>query len=145
MLGDEFDYNLATEQISHRPAKGGRKARGRRVGAYTVVKNVHGEILPLYKDAEFIESIKSRSPSSKSRFSPWNSKHETDIDAMWLKTVVRQAAKWVPKSSTPQGVAYGKAVELEATDGGLIDIEDAQILTDDIDVIKEEVLGVGKE
>lgn len=110
---DEFDYDPATETIHHRLFSGPEAKRGNRIGAYCVIKNRYGEIQPTVRFAEFVESIKARSKAAKSSDSPWNSKYPGDVDSMWLKTVFKQAAKWVPKSATPQGLAFGQALELD--------------------------------
>lgn len=135
---DQFSYNLATEEISHIPASGTAKERGRRIGAYVVIKNIHGESMPLYKDAEFIEGIKARSPSGGSQYSPWNSTFDSDVDAMWLKTVIRQAAKWVPKNSSPQGVQFSRAIELDDHEGAAI--ESTNLLEEDVENIKKSII-----
>lgn len=110
---DDFDYDPAEEKIYHRPFRGLEKDRGERIGAYCCIKNRFGEIQPTVKWAEFINGIKKRSKASGSSFSPWNSDHPSDVDAMWLKTVFKQAAKWIPKSSSPQGLALGRALHLD--------------------------------
>lgn len=139
---DVFSYNMATEEIFHAPGRGSTKDRGQRIGAYVIIKNIHGEIIPIFKDAEFIQGIRDRSPAARSAQSPWNSKFDSDVDAMWLKTVVRQAAKWVPKNSSPQGAMFSKALELDDNEGK---IETAALLDEDVETIKQSVLGTTAE
>lgn len=132
---DEFEYNPATEDVYHRPARCQEAHRGKRVGAYVVIKNRYGELQPMVKYAEFIQSIQKRSRGAKSKFSPWNSDYPSDVDAMWLKTVFKQAAKWIPKHSTPQGLQLGKAIELDnRADSGEVT---ATILPDELAAVKE--------
>jgi len=138
---DKFEYDPAEEKIYHRIAECPEKDRGQRIAAYTTIKNRFGEILPMVKSAEFIQSIKNRSKAAKSSDSPWNSPHPSDVDAMWLKTCFKQAAKWVPKSSSPVGLQLGRALELD----NLADTEEAitsPLLGDDIDRIKQDVIDV---
>ena len=142
---DEFDYNPATEEIYHKPFMGPEKDRGKRIAAYVCIKNRFGEIQPTVKSAEFIESIKKRSRGAQSKYSPWNSEYPSDVDAMWLKTVFKQAVKWIPKSSTPQGAALGKAIEIDnRADTG--DVQTREILPEDVLEVKKQLeLDISKE
>lgn len=141
---DEFEYNPATEEIYHRPFQGPEKDRGKRIGAYVVIKNRFGEPIPTYKTAEFIEGIKARSRGAKSSFSPWNSKYPSDVDAMWLKTVFKQAAKWIPKASNQSGLLLGRAIEVDnSADTG--EPLAASLLSDDVKAIEHDIMGVQAE
>jgi recombination protein RecT len=138
---DEFDYNPATEEIMHRPFRGPQKERGQRIAAYVNIKNRFGENQPMVKYAEFIEGIKARSRGAKSKFSPWNSQYPSDIDAMWLKTVFKQAAKWIPKSATPSAVHLGRAIELDnQSDTG--DSIAVDLLSDELQSVKEDIMEI---
>lgn len=138
---DQFEYDPANEQIFHRPFMGPEKDRGKRIAAYITIKNRYGEMQPTVKYAEFINSIKSRSRGSKSKFSPWNSEYPSDVDAMWLKTVFKQAVKWLPKSSKSEAVQLGRAIELDnsADIGEAIAVD---LLNDEISAVKEKILEV---
>lgn len=135
---DDFDFNMGTADLHHRVELGKTtKDRGAKMGAYVVVRNIHGEDLPIWKDAEFIQGIRARSPGAKSSDSPWNSKHESDVDAMWLKTVVRQAVKWVPKDSSMKGMQLSKAIEIDGKEGQDLFDKSQQLLPEDVADVQE--------
>lgn len=70
------------------------RGRLRLVYAYAVMKDgATSKVVVLNRSA--INKIKASSQGANSEYSPW-SKHE---DAMWLKSAVRQLAKWVPTSA----------------------------------------------
>ncbi len=135
---DEFDYDPAEERIHHRPFRGPDKDRGKRIGVYTTIKNRFGEVQPTVKFAEFVEGIKSRSRASKSSFSPWNSEHSSDVDAMWLKTCFRQAVKWIPKSAKAEALQLGKAIELDNQADGAEAVT-AELLSDETAHVMEQL------
>lgn len=110
---DAFEYDPAEEKIYHRPFIGAETDRGKRIGAYTTIKNRFGEVQPTFRSADFIEGIKGRSRGARSSFSPWNSRYDSDVDAMWLKTVFRQGIKWIPKAAKAEALQLGRALELD--------------------------------
>lgn len=62
--------------------------------AYAVMKDgVTSKVVVL--NAQAIARIRKRSQGADSDYSPWN----TDEPAMWLKSTIRQLAKWVPTSA----------------------------------------------
>lgn len=66
----------------------------RLVYAYAVMKDgATSKVVVLNKSA--IAKIKSSAMGANSEYSPW----QTNTDAMWLKSAVRQLAKWVPTSA----------------------------------------------
>lgn len=70
--------------------------RGPLVGvyAYAVMKDgAVSKVVVLNKQR--IAEIKAKSDSKDSQYSPWN----TSEESMWLKSAVRQLAKWVPTSA----------------------------------------------
>lgn len=70
------------------------RGRLRLVYAYAVMKDgATSKVVVLNRAA--INKIKESSQGSNSEYSPWQ-KHEA---AMWLKSAVRQLAKWVPTSA----------------------------------------------
>lgn len=93
---DEFDFQLGTDQfLRHKPTLDNE--RGNRRCVYCVIETLHGSqitVLPM----SFIEGIKKRSPAARSGMSPWNGSDD-DYDAMAKKTALRQALKFIPKSS----------------------------------------------
>jgi recombination protein RecT len=103
----------------------------RLVYAYAVMKDgATSKVVVLNKAA--IKKIKKSSQGSNSQYSPWQKHHES----MWLKSAVRQLAKWVPTSAeymreqlrVAKEVAAerpgGFAPSVEATGGAPVDITD---------------------
>ncbi len=86
----EFEYGL-TEKLRHVPAKG---HRGEFECAYAIAMIDGGghqfEVMQKHE----IDSIKSRSKSANSAYTPW----ATDYDEMARKTVVRRLFKYLPVS-----------------------------------------------
>jgi recombination protein RecT len=60
-------------------------------------------------NAATIERVKKSSQGSDSDYSPW----KTHPEAMWLKTAVRQLAKWVPTSAERFSVAGNPVTHVE--------------------------------
>lgn len=73
--------------------------RGKAIGAYVVV-NYRGQLMGKYMHAEDILAHgKKFSKSFSSEYSPWNEKNDPEL-WMWKKTVLKQAAKLIPKNET---------------------------------------------
>lgn len=70
--------------------------RGEMVGvyAYAVMKDGATSRVVILNRREVME-LKAKSDSKNSEYSPWN----TNEKSMWLKSAVRQLAKWVPTSA----------------------------------------------
>lgn len=137
---DVFDYDPANETILHQPFRGPEKDRGKRVAAYATILNRYGVHQREVRFAEFIESIKSRSRAAKSEYSPWNSQFPSDIDAMWCKTVFRQAVKWVPKSASPVALQMARALELD--NGADTGEYTSALLSDDLLDVQKSVMQI---
>lgn len=70
--------------------------RGALVGVYAYAVMKDGAISKVVVlNRHRINEIKAKSDSKDSKFSPWN----TSEEAMWMKSAVRQLAKWVPTSA----------------------------------------------
>ena len=104
--GEDFVYRLGTkEPIRHTPAMDPEGQKRPWVGAYAYAY-IRGFDVPqvAYMTAEEIVEIKSKSPSASRGFGPWVD-HEA---SMWMKSPVRQLAKFLPMSAEMQ-----KAVSLD--------------------------------
>ena len=87
---DEFDFEYGLEErLRHKPAL---KNRGEVIGYYLVARYKDGGHCVYWMSREDIEKVRQRSKAANS--GPW----VTDYDAMARKTVVRQAARWMPLS-----------------------------------------------
>ena len=133
---DEFKHHEGSnERIDYCSYKGEDRHTYQRIGAYTIIENIFGGELITYRDAKFINGIKARSPAASSSFSPWNSKYPSDVDAMWVKTTIRQAAKYVPKS--PQ---LAKALQLsDQAESGELSSEN-KFLIEEPDYVLDKVI-----
>ncbi|MGW4603677.1 recombinase RecT [Streptomyces sp. NPDC004532] len=70
--------------------------RGPLVGVYAYAVMKDGAVSKVVVlNQKRINEIKAKSDSKDSKFSPW----QTNEEAMWLKSAVRQLAKWVPTSA----------------------------------------------
>jgi len=87
---DEFDFEYGLEErLRHKPAL---RNRGEVIGYYLVARYKDGGHFVYWMSREDIDKIRQRSKAANS--GPW----ATDYDAMARKTVVRQAARWMPLS-----------------------------------------------
>lgn len=78
-----------------------RADRGAAVGAYVVI-TFNGNDIPKYMNGkDIIDHAKrfSKSYDPDGKFSPWNPENDPER-WMWVKTVLKQAAKLVPKNET---------------------------------------------
>lgn len=93
---DQFDYQPGIDERPRHLIDWDADDRGtlRLVYAYAVMKDgATSKVVVLNKTA--IERIKKSATGADSQYSPWM----TNPDAMWLKSAVRQLAKWVPTSA----------------------------------------------
>jgi recombination protein RecT len=93
---DEFRFQPGVDErpVHHIDWDADDRGTLRLVYAYAVMKDgATSKVVVLNKAA--IETIKKSSQGSHTEYSPWQ-KHEA---AMWLKSAVRQLAKWVPTSA----------------------------------------------
>jgi recombination protein RecT len=97
---DDFDFLLGSEQyLKHKPFLGPRSERGERMCVYSCIRTVWGDSQIVVLPISFIEGIKARSAGAKRSDSPWSNGNPDDYDAMAKKTALKQALKFVPKST----------------------------------------------
>lgn len=94
--GDFFDYRPGKHERPIHKIDWDAEDRGklRLVYAYAVMKDGATSKVVVLNRAK-ITKIRSKAQGSKSEYSPWN----TDEEAMWLKSAIRQLKKWVPTSA----------------------------------------------
>ena len=94
--GDRFDYVPGRDSRPIHTIDWDADDRGklRLVYAYAVMKDGATSKVIVLRRSD-IERIKESSQGSDSKYSPW----QTNEPAMWLKSAVRQLAKWVPTSA----------------------------------------------
>lgn len=93
---DEFSFRPGRDERPDHEVNWDSDDRGplRLVYAYAVMKDgATSKVVVLNRAA--INKIKASAQGASSEYSPWNT-HEA---SMWLKSAVRQLAKWVPTSS----------------------------------------------
>jgi recombination protein RecT len=94
--------------------------------AYAVMKDgATSKVVVLNKVG--IGRIKAKSQGASSSYSPW----QTNPEAMWLKSAVRQLAKWVPTSAEYIREQMRAKAEVEQVASGIPEV--AAILDRDID------------
>lgn len=98
--GDYFEFHEGFQPPKFIPAIVLGKLRGERLYTYSAVCNRQGLWQVEVMSPKQIEVIKSRSMGAKKSDSPWNSKFEDDVDAMWQKTVLKRGSKWISKSTS---------------------------------------------
>lgn len=95
-VNDRFEYRPGRDERPIHDIDWDAADRGalRLVYAYAVMKDgATSKVVVLNRAA--IQLIKARSQGADSEYSPW----ATNEPAMWLKSAVRQLAKWVPTSA----------------------------------------------
>jgi recombination protein RecT len=111
---DDYDYEEGVHDVpKHRYQKfAGAKIRGKIIGVYAYAKMTNGAISKVIElGQEDIDRIKKSSQGADSPYSPWQ-QHE---EAMWLKSAVRQLAKWVPTSA--ERIPAGDVVHVDSARG----------------------------
>lgn len=94
---DEFDY--VNGEVTHRPKIFGGD-RGEAIGAYVIVTlQTGGKVAKVMSKEEIMEIGKKYSKGYSSDYSPWKEKNDPQL-WMWRKTVLKQAAKLIPKNET---------------------------------------------
>ena len=74
--------------------------RGESIGAYVIIElQMGGKISKVMSEKEIMNIGENFSKSFKSDYSPWNKKNDPEL-WMWKKSVLKQAAKLVPKNET---------------------------------------------
>lgn len=96
--GDYFEFKEGSEAPKFVPSVVLGKKQGERLFCYAAIQHPTGGWHVEVMSPEDVEGIRSRSKAKDSSDSPWNSKHPSDVDAMWAKTVLRRAQKWCAKS-----------------------------------------------
>lgn len=94
--GDQFDYVPGRDERPKHTIDWDSEDRGpmRLTYAYAAMKDGATSKVVVLNKAD-ITRIKRSSQGANSEYSPWN----TNPAAMWLKSAVRQLAKWVPTSA----------------------------------------------
>ena len=130
---DEYiPQGVGKKPIHNYKAFGGEKLRGPIIGAYCVAKTHDGAELVHEMDIDRIHSIRARSESfKKGQSSPWN----TDYIPMVLKTVVKSAYTYWPKTERMTA-----AVDMLNQQEG-IDFKSEQSAGRDITPINDETIG----
>jgi recombination protein RecT len=94
--GDVFEYQPGVDERPRHQIDWDADDRGqlRLVYAYAIMKDgATSKVIVMNRAA--IQKIKATSQGADSSYSPW----QTSEPAMWLKSAVRQLAKWVPTSA----------------------------------------------
>lgn len=105
---DDYSYRRGVDEVPQHtyPAFSGEKSRGKLVGVYAYARMTNGAVSRVVElGQDDIDRIKKSSQGADSSYSPWQ-QHEA---AMWLKSAVRQLAKWVPTSA--ERVTAGQPVQ----------------------------------
>jgi recombination protein RecT len=105
---DHYEYERGVHEVPiHRyPKFAGEKTRGPLIGVYAYARMTTGAVSRVIElGEEDIEVIKKSAQGASSEYSPW----QTHTKDMWLKSAVRQLAKWVPTSA--ERVAPGEPVQ----------------------------------
>jgi recombination protein RecT len=95
---DSYRYRRGIDEVPVHdyPKFAGEKTRGPLVGVYAYARMTTGAVSRVIElGEEDIERIKKSADGADKEWSPWV-KH---TEAMWLKSAVRQLAKWVPTSA----------------------------------------------
>lgn len=148
-VNDKFQYRPGVDERPVHEIDWDATDRGklRLVYSYAVMKDgATSKVVVLNKQA--IAVIKKTAQGADSEYSPW----QTNEPAMWLKSSVRQLAKWVPTSAEYRreqiraGLQAARDVEGVAVDAGLRVDEVAdvshmsELRDDDPDVVEAEVV-----
>lgn len=103
------------ESFTHKPNLRGE--RGAPVMVYAVAHLVDGGCQFEWMTVSDINKIRDRSKAAKS--GPW----VTDWEEMAKKTVFKRLAKWLPKSTTKEGLAFAEAVDEDNNPRHYVDID----------------------
>jgi recombination protein RecT len=127
---DDFDYSEGTDCfLRHKRHLGKSSERGDRIAVYATATLKNGSRKFIIMSVDDIESIKSRSRSANSSYSPWS----TDYDEMAKKTAIKRLLKLIPKSTElAEALDIDNAIErpdlaktqiIPLDDSGVIDVE----------------------
>lgn len=136
--GDDFDWEEGTNQfLRHKPLLD-ESERGEVIAAWCAVEMSSGTTFKVVS-RKFIDGIMRRSPAAQRGNSPW----QTDYEQMAIKTVVKQALKTVPKStSLAAAIAIDNQVERNGKADDVVIQLDAEKL--EIDTAETEKKGEEK-
>lgn len=96
--GDEFEYEEGLhEKLRHVPRP--HEEGAERIAVYAVAETKFGAHHIAVLWPQTVANIRARSAGAKKPDSPWNSKYSDDVDAMWVKTAVKQLLKYLPRSA----------------------------------------------
>ena len=111
---EDFDLSYTINGVEFKHTPKSPKDRGKKIiGCYVIVKLRDGGSHFEWMWEDEILAIKEMSPAKDKQSSPWNS-NQVSKEGMYKKTVIRRAAKVLPKSSD-----FAKAIALEeATEAG---------------------------
>jgi recombination protein RecT len=137
---DLFEYRPGVDQRPRHEIDWDADDRGdlRLVYSYAIMKDgATSKVVVL--NAAAIRKIKASAQGADSDYSPW----KTNPEAMWLKSAVRQLAKWVPTSAeyrreeirAKQDVAAEQQIRQNHTPGmatPIIDVSDLPEVGDDV-------------
>lgn len=111
--GDSFSYTNGV--VSHNPDIFA-ESRGEAIGSYVIVRMVNsGEVHKVMSKKEIMGIGQKFSKSFASSFSPWIPENDPQL-WMWKKTVLKQAAKLLPKNEK-----IIEAIELDNKDSFISD------------------------
>jgi recombination protein RecT len=111
---DHFELN-GTEIVHKINPLLSKGERGKRIGAYTKVTYRGQTTYRFMNGKDIVAHAEKFSKSYKSEYSPWNEKNDPE-GVMWLKTVLKQHAKLLPKNET-----IFKAIDLDNRDSIISD------------------------
>jgi hypothetical protein len=123
--GDHFEFHEGHRPPDFTPAVVLGRETGERLFAYAAICTPHGAWHVQVMSPKEVMAIKSRSRGAQFSDSPWNSKFEGDVDAMWAKCPLKRAAKFVPKSpELVQALAHDDHVDADTLSAPIGKIED---------------------
>tara|TARA_Y100000310_G_scaffold320997_2_gene378038 strand:- start:2561 stop:3436 length:876 start_codon:yes stop_codon:yes gene_type:complete len=116
---DDFEYRLGTDPYIHHQLA--PRARGGTIWFYLVAKYTTGGEFPYIMSIEEVEVIRDQYSEAwkRDRDTPW----KTDPDAMGKKTVLGQAAHWMPKSPAMQAGLYADGRIVEDIESSMIPVQ----------------------
>lgn len=137
---DDFTFRLGVDDKPTHEVDWFNPDRGTMVGAYAYATMRGGATSKvIVMGRADIEKHRDASPAAKAKDSPWTKWPE----AMWLKTVVRQLEKWVPKSAEYRREQLRAALEVQRSRRDYADTEAGTVDTDtgeihDAELVDEE-------
>jgi len=123
--GDEFNrqYTIEGVEFTHKPCPPSQ--RGERIGVYMVAQFVNGGNHFEFMFAEEVLEIKKLSPGASRQGSIW----EVHEEAMWKKTVIKRAAKYLPLTVEAQ-----KASRIDELQDAGVEVSQEEVFDTEIEV-----------